>query len=312
MILVSDRPRADPGAYDRRMADSHVDWHGEATTEGPILVLALEGLFDIAGAATDAVAHLMQRSVAPRRIASIDPEVFFDFTQERPNVSIDDAGIRHLTWPQNEAWRLSMTDTGDEVLALSGIEPHLRWRTFSEAIGEIAAESGARLVVTLGAMAGLAPHTRALGVVGSASDGVLAQRLGLGRPSYQGPTGLVGALHVRLHELGLAVISLRVSVPHYVTQAPNPEATRSLLARLELVTGIRTDHHSFDDDAVEWRARVDEAVTSDPQMQRYVAQLEDQVDSAPELLPDGDAIAAELQAWLRDNNDPPASGTGSD
>lgn len=274
--------------------------------------MALQGLFDIAGAATDAVDHLVARAATKVHVASIDPEVFFDFTQERPQVSIDDTGVRQLTWPQNEAWRLSMADTGDEVLALSGIEPHLRWRTFSEAVGEIAAESGARLVVTLGAMAGLAPHTRALGVVGSASDGALAQRLGLGRPSYQGPTGLVGALHVRLHELGLAVISLRVSVPHYVTQAPNPEATRSLLARLELVTGIRTDHHSFDDDAAEWRARVDAAVTDDPQMQRYVAQLEDQVDNAPDLLPDGDAIAAELQAWLRDNNDPPPSGTGGD
>ena len=274
--------------------------------------MALQGLFDIAGAATDAVDHLMAKADARVHVASIDPEVFFDFTQERPNVSIDDDGLRHLTWPQNEAWRLSIADTDDEVLALSGIEPHLRWRTFSEAVGEIAAKSGARLVVTLGAMAGLAPHTRALGVVGSASDAALAQRLGLGRPSYEGPTGLVGALHVRLHELGLAVISLRVSVPHYVTQSPNPEATRSLLARLELVTGIGTDHHSFDDDAAEWRARVDAAVTDDPQMQRYVAQLEDQVDNAPDLLPDGDAIAAELQAWLRDNNEPPASGTGSD
>ena len=288
-------------------ADSHVEWHADQSGASPILVMALQGLFDIAGAATDAVDHLVAKADTKVHVASIDPEVFFDFTQERPRVSLDDNGNRRLTWPQNEAWRLSMPatsdpDKGDEVLALSGIEPHLRWRTFSEAIGEIAADSGARLVVTLGAMAGLAPHTRALGVVGSASDAALAQRLGLGRPSYQGPTGLVGALHVRLHELGLAVISLRVSVPHYVTQSPNPEATRSLLARLELVTGIRTDHHRFDDEAAKWRSRVDAAVANDPEMQRYVAQLEDQVDNAPDLLPDGDAIAAELQAWLRDND----------
>jgi hypothetical protein len=293
-------------------AQSHVEWHADRTAASPILVMALQGLFDIAGAATDAVDHLMANAEAKVHVASIDPEVFFDFTQERPNVSIDDNGERQLTWPQNEAWRLSVPNTDDEVLALSGIEPHLRWRTFSEAVGEIAAESGARLVVTLGAMAGLAPHTRALGVVGSASDGALAQRLGLGRPSYQGPTGLVGALHVRLHELGLAVISLRVSVPHYVTQSPNAEATRSLLARLELVTGIKTDHQSFDEDAAKWRARVDAAVTNDPEMQRYVAQLEDQVDNAPDLLPDGDAIAAELQAWLRDNNGPSESGASDD
>jgi len=282
---------------------THVEWHAEPSADAPILVVALEGLFDIAGAATDAVDHLTSRAASTVRIASIDPEVFFDFTQQRPTVSLDDGGVRRLTWPENIAWEITSPGSSTPLLVLSGIEPHLRWRTFSEAIGEIALRSGARLVVTLGAMAGLAPHTRALGVVGSASDEELATRLGLGRPTYEGPTGLVGALHVRLHEMGIAVISLRVSVPHYVTQAPNPEATRSLLARLELVTGVKTDHQHFVDDAADWRRRVDEAVASDPDMQRYVAQLEDQVDAAPDLLPDGDAIAAQLQAWLRDHDE---------
>lgn len=281
----------------------HVRWQAKAKAEAPILIMALEGLFDIAGAATDAVDHLVEQSEAKVLLASIDAEAFYDFTQQRPTVSLNSNGQRELAWPANDAYELSMPTSGPSIIALAGIEPHLRWRTFSEAVANIALESGARLVVTLGAMAGLAPHTRALGVVGSASDAALAERLGLGRPSYEGPTGLVGALHVHLHEVGLAVISLRVSVPHYVTQAPNAEATRSLLARLELVTGIATGHRDFDDKAREWRERVDEAVASDGDMQRYVTQLEAQVDSATDLLPSGEDIAAELQAWLRDNPD---------
>lgn len=279
----------------------HVHWEAESSAESPILVMALEGLFDIAGAATDAVDHLATLATRRIKIASIDPEVFFDFTQQRPVVSIGDDGLRSLRWPENEAYELGLEGDVPSLITISGIEPHLRWRTFSEAIGEIAQRSGARLVVTLGAMAGQAPHTRALGVVGSASDPALAERLGLGRPSYQGPTGLVGALHVHLHELGLAVISLRVSVPHYVTQAPNPEATRSLLARLELVTGIRTDHERFDAEAAEWQAKVDAAVASDDEMRNYVARLEMLIDNSADLLPSGDELAAELQAWLRDN-----------
>lgn len=263
--------------------------------------MALEGLFDIAGAATDAVDHLSSRATHRVKIASIDPEVFFDFTQQRPVVAFDDDGTRTLSWPENDAYELTLDGEVSSLLTISGIEPHLRWRTFAEAIGEIAQQCGARLVVTLGAMAGQAPHTRALGVVGSASDPILAERLGLGRPSYQGPTGLVGALHVHLHEAGLAVISLRVSVPHYVTQSPNPEATRSLLARLELVTGIQTGHESFDADAAAWRAKVDAAVASDDEMRGYVQRLESLIDNSDDLLPSGDELAAQLQAWLRDN-----------
>lgn len=281
---------------------SHVNWEASPNTDAPILVMALEGLFDIAGAATDAVQHLNAQASASVKIAAIDPEVFYDFTQQRPIVSLDDDGQRSLRWPENDAYELRFDDD-QTLITIAGIEPHLRWRTFAEAVGEIAKDAGARLVVTLGAMAGRAPHTRTLGVVGSASDPELAARLGLGRPSYQGPTGLVGALHVHLHEAGLAVMSLRVSVPHYVTQSPNAEATRSLLARFELVTGIKTHHEQFDQAAQEWRNKVDAAVASDDEMRRYVSQLEAQIDSSADLLPSGDELAAELQAWLRDNPD---------
>lgn len=280
---------------------SQVQWLTEPSSDSPILIVALQGLFDIGGAATDAVDHLVSIAQRKAHVASIDPEHFYDFTQQRPTVSIEADGSRLLRWPANDAYGLTLDGPVDSLVTISGIEPHLRWRTFSAAVGEIAQRSGARLVVTLGAMAGQAPHTRALGVVGSASDAVLAKRLGLGRPSYQGPTGLAGALNVHLHEIGLAVISLRVSVPHYVTQSPNAEATRSLLARLELVTGIVTKHEQLDADAAEWRSRVDAAVASDAEMTAYVQRLEAMIDSSDDLLPSGDELANQLQAWLRDN-----------
>lgn len=274
-------------------------WRTDPPDGQPIMAVALRGLFDVAGAATDAIGHLDQRGT-PTEIASIDPEVFFDFTQERPLVRLNDDGARSLSWPKNDARALTVDDE-HALVTLAGIEPHLRWRTFADAIAAIAVRCEAKLVVTLGAMVGMAPHTRPLGVVGSATDPELARRLGLSRPSYEGPTGLVGVLHDSLNRANLPVISLRVSVPHYVPSAPNPEATRSLLARFELVTGVSTGHRSLDDDAADWRQRVDSAVSEDDEMATYVTQLEKQVDaSADDLLPSGDDLAAELQAFLRD------------
>ena len=283
-------------------AVSELAWVSEPDLDRPILVVALRGLFDAAGSATDAVEHLSGlRSTT--KVAEIDPETFFDFTQQRPTVALDADGVRSLTWPANDTFAAPGEGHRD-LLLLSGVEPHLRWRSFSEAICEIAKGANAELVVTLGAMVGMAPHTRPLGVIGSTTNADLASRMGLSRPSYEGPTGLVGALHDSLDKADLPVISLRVSVPHYVPSPPNPEATRSLLARFELVTGIITDHADFDDDAAEWRARVDAAVLDDSEMTRYVEDLERQVDSsADELLPSGEDLAAELQAFLRDLHD---------
>ena len=51
--------------------------------------------------------------------------------------------------------------------------------------------------------------------------------------------------------------------------------------------------------------RVDQAVASDEESAQYVARLERQVDSNEETLPSGDDLAAELEAFLRDHDEPP-------
>lgn len=270
------------------------------TLHEPIVVTAFEGLFDAAQSATSAVQHL-RRSGTTTSLATIDPEEYFDFTQQRPLVSLDNNDRRAITWPETSCFGIRTEGDQPDMVLLVGIEPHLRWRSFAACITNIAQRTNASLVVTLGAMVGMAPHTRALGVVGSATNETLANRMGLGRPSYQGPTGLIGVLHTALHRADMPVISLRVSVPHYVPAPPNAEATRSLLARLELVTGIKTDHQSLEPAAADWQQRVNDAVADEPDMARYVANLEQQIDDqAEDLLPSGDDLAAELQAWLRD------------
>ena len=88
-------------------------------------------------------------------------------------------------------------------------------------------------------------------------------------------------------------------MPHYVPGPPNPEATRSLLSRLELVTGVETFHAELDKAADDWRQRIHTAVTNDPEMSSYIEELEKRVDES-EIMPSGDDLAAELEAFLRD------------
>jgi proteasome assembly chaperone (PAC2) family protein len=282
---------------------NELEWESDPDLRDPIMIVALKGLFDAAFAATGAVEHLIELHDASE-LASVDPEEFFDFTQERPEVRLNELGLREILWPENRVYEAHIADGERDLVFLAGVEPHLKWRTFADHLVEVARRTGARMVVTLGAMVGMAPQTRPLGVVGSTTSSDLADRLGLGQPSYEGPTGLVGALHDALDRAGVPVISLRVSVPHYVPSPPNPEATRSLLARLELVTGFQTGHDSFVTDARTWRDQVDTAVADDPEMTSYVQELERQVDNSDDLLPTGDELAAQLEAFLRDQ--PPA------
>ena len=57
---------------------SELIWEGEADLNRPFFVIALEGLFDAAGAATNAVDRLVD-SYQAKPLAHIEPEIFFNF-----------------------------------------------------------------------------------------------------------------------------------------------------------------------------------------------------------------------------------------
>ncbi|HRE01537.1 MAG TPA: PAC2 family protein, partial [Ilumatobacteraceae bacterium] len=151
----------------------------------PIMVIALTGWFDASGAAVGALDWLLRNRAAPV-VATIDPDPFYDFTHERPEVWLDEDRFGHIAWPSNEFRIARFPDDSRDLVVLSGVEPHARWSTYCACITRVAALLGCDAVVTLGANADAVPHTRIPPVVGSSPNDELIRRLGLSRPSYQG------------------------------------------------------------------------------------------------------------------------------
>ena len=269
----------------------------------PIMVLALRGLFDIAEVATDAIETLVTDRIAPV-VASIDPDPFYDFTQERPQVEFDEDENRVILWPTNEFRIARFPGKAHDLVLLTGVEPHLRYGTYADCIITVARELGCEVVVTLGAAPEAIPHSRPAHVVGSSTNDGLVRALGLSRPQYQGVTGLVGVLQARLHEAEIPAVSLRVGVPHYLGNAKHPQSSAALLQHLEHVLGVPTGHASLAEDAMRWRSLHDEAVAEDDQARPYVAHLEREYDRKMEAaMPSGDDLAAQFEEFLRDQRD---------
>ncbi len=274
----------------------------ELDLRAPLLVTAFEGLFDVGGAATGAVQSL--RNGPTVALGEIDADPFFDFTERRPMVRIADDGRRVIDWPENRIDALPLPEDSRDLVLLEGVEPHLRWRTFSSAVASVAERVGAAMVVTLGAMIAEIPHTRPPTITGSTTDPDLARAMRLDQPSYQGPTGVIGVLHQHLEEVGIPAVSLRASVPHYVSGSPNPKASRALLERFERVTGVRTRWSDLDAEAREWEARVNEAMADDEDIVHYVRRLEERFDQRAQAeMPDADDLAAEFERFLRHQDD---------
>ena len=285
------------------MADEHrIDHRPELTR--PILVAAFRGWNDGAQAASLAGGYLAKTWDADR-FAEVDPEEFFDFQAARPHVSLEEGLTRRIDWPETAFYHARPAGLDRDVVLLLGVEPNLRWRTFTEFVVGLAEELGIELLITLGALLADVPHTRSAPVTGSASDEELVERLGLSASRYEGPTGIVGVLHDVCGKRGIPSVSLWAAVPHYVSLTPSPRGALALCERLGAVLGIEIDAGELEEAARNYEEQVSEAVASDEETAAYVDELErrsDQLDDATEL-PSGDALAAELTRFLRERDE---------
>ncbi len=274
---------------------SPLHWHHRPELRSPVLVAAFEGWNDAGDAASGAARWLADRYQA-ELLATIDAEDFFDFTTTRPIVEIGGNGRRHITWPDTELWSAT-TDGGTDLIVLVGHEPHLRWRTYCQAVLEAASELDCSLVLTLGSLLSDVPHTRPTAVTGTADDPALIERLDLSRSTYEGPTGIVGVLHATCNQVDQPSASLWAAVPTYVSGAPSPKATLALVERAAAVLGLTLPTLDLQIATAAYERQIDELVADDDDTAAYVARLEEEASRQPDD-DDLEALAASDPAVL--------------
>jgi predicted ATP-grasp superfamily ATP-dependent carboligase len=266
----------------------------------PVLIAAFRGWNDGGQGATLGGGYLAKQWEA-ESFAEIDSENFYDFQAVRPNVSLEDGLTRKLEWPTNTFLHAPIPGLDRDAVILLGVEPNLRWKTYTGLVLELVQELEVELVVTLGSLLADVPHTRPAPVSAAASDPSLVEELGVEPSRYEGPTGIVGILLDACRQAG---------VPHYVSLAPSPRAALALCNRLGELVGVEIDVAELEQAAEEYNEQVTEAVASDAETAAYVEELERRVDlmEAAEELPSGESLAAELTRFLRERDEEEDSG----
>ena len=264
---------------------NHVRLHREIPKGVKTLVTAFGGWSDAGDSATGAIEYLVSSRRA-QPLAEFDAEDFFDFTQYRPIVHVDDAGIRSLTWPRNQFFVAEGTESTSPLLLFMGTEPSLRWKTFANAFLDLAVECGVEQIVTCGALLNAVPHTRKSQVNGSGSTAEIQRimtELGMQRSgSYTGPTGVASAVVEACQDRKIAYASLWGHVPHYIQTTPNPSVIQAILENLRQAFGIAVDLSDLDSQVQEFRERCEQAISQEPSMRAYVRRLEQYFDEDAE------------------------------
>ena len=284
----------------------HVRFDREPSASLTTMVMAFGGWIDAGRAATGALRHLA-RDLGATRLATIDPDHFFVFTQERPQVRVRGDVGREIRWPASEFLASEPRDGRDGLLLFCGPEPHLRWRTYTGAFLDMAERCGVRQIISLGALLAGAPHTRPVRVTARCTDPAsrsILEAWGIYRPpTYEGPTGISSVVLDAAERRGIQHVGFMGQAPHYLQDSDNPAAVQSLLTYTARLLGVTVDMSEFDESIQEFRTRCDRAVAADRSAREHVRKLEREYDAEvaqeQQPLPESETLIKELEEFLR-------------
>ena len=283
----------------------HLTIHESPDTKLDHLLIAYAGWPDAAESATNTIKYLM-RQLEARKFAEIDPEDFFVFTQERPRSSRPRDGRRRIHWPANEFYHWSGQGAGSQtsLMFLIGVEPNLRWRTFSSIISDLAQEHGVKTVIHVGALLDAVPHTRPVRLTGSSTQPDLQKALdsaSVGSSNYQGPTGISTAVMDACTKHGMGYASLWGNTPHYLPAAPNYRISYTLAQSLVSLLDLPIDLTELSAAADTFDSEVGTAVSQDDQLTEYIKKLEDRYAESVSSsdMPEPADVVLELELFLR-------------
>jgi hypothetical protein len=260
----------------------------------PTFVAAFDGWVDAGGAATTALAQLLDGAPA---VVRFDGDALFDYRARRPTLQIVDGRLAEMTWPELAIKRVHVGER--DLLVLAGPEPDDRWQAFSAAMVELARRFGVQEWISLGSIPAAVPHTRAVPILGTTSEpGRLRGDVQAG-PSgiLRVPAAVVSVLEMTMAEAGIPAVGYFAQVPHYVSGA-YPAAAVELLSALGRHLGVILPSGVLVEEARQLRSRLDGAAAQDESTRTYVERLEAMVDE--ERLPSGDELITEIERFLRE------------
>ncbi len=105
----------------------YIQYQSEPELRDPVVVAALGGWNDAADSATTAIKFLIDRW-KPAKIADIEIEDFFVFTETRPIIKLVEGIQRTIVWPSSQFLAYQAPHLPYDIILYLGSEPQLKWK----------------------------------------------------------------------------------------------------------------------------------------------------------------------------------------
>lgn len=288
----------------------------------PAALVAFGGWVDAGSGGTGGVRHLIS-NMKSQKLAEIDAEDFYSFTDTRPLVSVVRAGERAIHWPRAEFHGVVVDEHPNDLVLFVAPEPNLQWKAFASVMLDGMEHFGVQTMMCIGSIFGAVSHRGHVQLTGWANGEAMTQALAERKvtfTNYEGPTGFVTVLLSEAEKRGLNSLAVYGFAPNYIQGVPNPRVSHALLKTFSAVTGVPLELRELDRAGRALSRQVDRLLQDQPQLREQVERMlslmsesetseagdEDEAEQTPGGgpppnvdLPSPQAVVNELEEFLR-------------
>ncbi|MEM4245841.1 MAG: PAC2 family protein [Candidatus Bathyarchaeia archaeon] len=239
------------------------------------MIAAFSGWPDAKRVATYAAQYLVEKLQA-ERIGEIDSAPFYDFTIQRPIVSIEQGLMKEYELPQNRIYAWKGTGKRAGLTILIGQEPHPNWPRYVESFFHIFSLGRIRRLCLLGGLIDHVPHTVEPVISGLATNLNLLREVdaqGVERTTYMGPSSVHSLIIRECARMGVSALSLWGHAPPYIKDTDIYTAYHLLLKAVPII-GLDVDLTALRREGEMLRKQLDAMMDQDQSFAESVRQLE--------------------------------------
>ena len=223
--------------------------------KAPLLIAGFDGWGNALDVSRGMAAFLI-RKLQAQSFAGINPDIFYLYDINRPEVEIEAGTLKHLA-PPGGTFYASRIETGpNDLVILEAVEPNLQWYRFADELFSLCRQLGVETVITLGSMYDSVLHTDRI-ISGIASHPEVLSRLkqkNVIPVSYQGPSAVHSTLQSEGVKRGFQCISLWCHCPYYLQNTEHYGMMSHLGAVLSFLGQFELDTKDID---ARWEERED-------------------------------------------------------
>lgn len=254
----------------------------------PVLIMGFSGWAN-AGAVSSESLDYLQHRLKSRPLAIIEPDLFHDYTSNRPTAKIDSGRLESLKIPRGHFSYVQGREDEQDLILFSGPEPNLRWNTYCELVLNLVREMKVQAVFTLGGTCDYVPHwvePRVSAICSGPPAEVLLAPVSdkVEQADYEGPISIQTMIMLRGREADLPVAALWGHAPVYI-QTGNIKMNRRLVDILSRAIGFSLDTSDLRDGVAEMESRIEALIAGNPSLKKYIDDLEREFQAASERGP---------------------------